>query len=129
MPAKPTIAIIGPGRLGTALALQLAQSRISRFGDHFADSGIRTQGPRPRPNAEGPLIPLPQTPNLDAGLIWLSVPDREIAVVAADLAVRDIWRGKTVFHSSGALGSDSLAAVRKRGANVASVHPHDDVCA
>ncbi len=60
---------------------------------------------------------------LDAGLIWLCVPDREIAVVAADLAALRSWRRKTFFHSSGALGSDALVALRKRGAKVASVHP------
>jgi predicted short-subunit dehydrogenase-like oxidoreductase (DUF2520 family) len=33
------------------------------------------------------------------------------------------WRGKTVIHSSGALTSDELNALRRKGAVVASVHP------
>ncbi len=33
------------------------------------------------------------------------------------------WRNRIVFHSSGALTSDELAPLRKRGARVASVHP------
>ncbi len=33
------------------------------------------------------------------------------------------WKGKYVFHSSGALTSDELASLRKRGARVASAHP------
>jgi predicted short-subunit dehydrogenase-like oxidoreductase (DUF2520 family) len=33
------------------------------------------------------------------------------------------WRGKIVFHASGALGSGELRALKKRGAAIASVHP------
>jgi len=33
------------------------------------------------------------------------------------------WKGKTVFHSSGALSSAELYILRQRGAAVASVHP------
>ena len=60
---------------------------------------------------------------LDADLIWLCVPDRAIADVARELAGRTEWKGKTAFHSSGALGSPELASPKRRGADVASVHP------
>jgi predicted short-subunit dehydrogenase-like oxidoreductase (DUF2520 family) len=122
MAAKPTIAIIGPGRLGTALALQLDRAGyqvseiISRTPSSARQMRAFTQALKARSSHYQTLI-------LDARLIWLCVPDREIAVVAADLAVLDIWKGKTVFHSSGALDSDTLKALRKRGAKVASVHP------
>ncbi len=33
------------------------------------------------------------------------------------------WKGKIALHSSGALGSDELRGLRRRGAAVASVHP------
>lgn len=33
------------------------------------------------------------------------------------------WRGKIALHSSGALTSDELGALRQKGASVASVHP------
>jgi predicted short-subunit dehydrogenase-like oxidoreductase (DUF2520 family) len=33
------------------------------------------------------------------------------------------WKGKVVFHSSGALTSDTLQPLREQGAVVASVHP------
>lgn len=122
MSPKPTIAIIGPGRLGSALALQLA-----RAGHRISEIVSRT------PASQRAVRALTQTlkarsshypdASLDASLIWLCVPDREIAVVAGELAPRNIWKGKTVFHSSGALGSDTLTALRKRGAKVASVHP------
>jgi predicted short-subunit dehydrogenase-like oxidoreductase (DUF2520 family) len=57
-------------------------------------------------------------------VIWLAVPDREIASCAAFLAqTRTDWKGKIVLHSSGALTSDALAPLREQGAYVASVHP------
>jgi predicted short-subunit dehydrogenase-like oxidoreductase (DUF2520 family) len=122
MPPKPAISIVGPGRLGAALALQLAGAgyRISEIVSRSPASARRmralTQTLKARPSHR-------QNISLDAGLIWLCVPDREIAVVAEDLAALDIWKGKTVFHSSGALDSDTLSVLRRRGASVASVHP------
>jgi predicted short-subunit dehydrogenase-like oxidoreductase (DUF2520 family) len=122
MPAKPTIAIIGPGRLGAALAVQLA-----RAGYRISEIVSRTPASRRQVRALSQTLKARsshhQNVSLDAGLIWLCVPDREITTVAADLAALNIWKGKTVFHSSGALDSDTLSALRKRGANVASVHP------
>ncbi len=69
-----------------------------------------------------------KTANYNAGLIWLCVPDREIAGVGRELATGaqskgKFWKDKVVFHSSGALSSDELNALRKKGAAVASVHP------
>jgi predicted short-subunit dehydrogenase-like oxidoreductase (DUF2520 family) len=122
MPAKPSIAIIGPGRLGTALALQL-----SNVGYRIAEIVSRTPASEREVRAFTQTVKARsshyQNGTLDAGLIWICVPDREIAVVAADLAVMNIWKGKTVFHSSGALDSDVLNPLRKCGAKVASVHP------
>jgi predicted short-subunit dehydrogenase-like oxidoreductase (DUF2520 family) len=60
---------------------------------------------------------------LPEGLIWITVPDDAIAAVAAKLAALQDWRGRTVFHSSGALTSDALQPLRDKGARVASVHP------
>jgi predicted short-subunit dehydrogenase-like oxidoreductase (DUF2520 family) len=122
MRARPTIAIVGPGRLGTTLALQLADAgyRISEIVSRNALSQRRARTLARTLKARSSHY---SSASLDAGLIWLCVPDREIAVIARDLAGLKTWRGKTVFHSSGALGSDVLSALRKRGARVASVHP------
>jgi predicted short-subunit dehydrogenase-like oxidoreductase (DUF2520 family) len=61
--------------------------------------------------------------HLDADLIWFCVPDRAIAGAARELAGATHWKGKTAFHSSGALDSGELALLRRRGAAVAAVHP------
>jgi predicted short-subunit dehydrogenase-like oxidoreductase (DUF2520 family) len=60
---------------------------------------------------------------LEPSLIWFCVPDREIAAVARELSTATGWKGKIAFHSSGALASDELNVLRRRGAAVASVHP------
>lgn len=60
---------------------------------------------------------------LGADLIWLCVPDQSITPVAEVLAAVGKWKGKTVFHSSGALPSSELAPLSQAGAHVASVHP------
>lgn len=122
MAAKPTIAMVGPGRLGTALALQLTRAgyRISEIVSRTPASQRRA---RPLTQSLKARSSHYRAPSLDARLIWLCVPDREIAVVVAAFAQLKVWKGKTVFHSSGALGSDILNPLRRRGAKVASVHP------
>ena len=61
--------------------------------------------------------------SLDTDVVWITVPDDAIAGVARVLARSQEWKGKVVFHSSGALTSDELAPLREKGARVASVHP------
>ncbi len=60
---------------------------------------------------------------LDADVVWFCVPDRNIAQAARDLGASGNWKGKVALHSSGALASDELDALRRRGASVASAHP------
>jgi predicted short-subunit dehydrogenase-like oxidoreductase (DUF2520 family) len=58
-----------------------------------------------------------------ADVIWFCVPDGEIARAARAFASTIEWKGKIALHSSGALTSDELDSLRRRGARVASVHP------
>ena len=60
---------------------------------------------------------------LDTALVWIAVPDDSIVQVARKLASTQDWKGRVVFHSSGALTGDELAPLREKGARVASVHP------
>jgi predicted short-subunit dehydrogenase-like oxidoreductase (DUF2520 family) len=125
MATKPRIAIVGPGRLGGALALEL-----SRAGYRICELVSPTRS-RKRSRKENQQLARRLQARashhdnavLDAGLIWFCVPDREIAAAARALASAVEWRGKTAFHSSGALPSGELDALRQRGAAVASVHP------
>ena len=58
-----------------------------------------------------------------AEVLMLAVGDDQIAPACAALAAAVPLRGVVLFHCSGALASDQLAAARGAGALVASVHP------
>lgn len=123
MAAKPKIAIVGPGRLGTALALELRRAgyKISEIISRNNPASLRKA--RALARQVGSHAFAHTRAPLDAEVIWFCVPDREIDAAAHDLSARMKWKGKIAFHSSGALASDELDALRRRGAAVASVHP------
>jgi predicted short-subunit dehydrogenase-like oxidoreductase (DUF2520 family) len=58
-----------------------------------------------------------------ARVFMLSVTDDQIVPACEMLAAAVPLQGAVVFHCSGALASERLAAARKAGAHVASVHP------
>ncbi len=96
------IGIVGAGRLGTALAVAL-----SAAGAPVLVGSRREVGTVER---------VIET----CGLVFLTVPDREIAGVAA----AQPWRaGQAVVHCSGALGLDVLEAATARGAVPGGLHP------
>ena len=123
MAAKPRIAIVGPGRLGTALALELkrAQYTISEIVSGSSATSKRKAGDLARKVKAHASTS--DRARLDADLVWFCVPDREIASSSRQLASVVDWRKKIAFHSSGALASDELKSLRQGGAVVASVHP------
>ena len=121
MAAKPEIALVGPGRLGSALVLALAGAgyRIREIVSRERSTPAVSKLSR----AVKTKLTNLRSAKLDAGLVWLCVPDREIVFAARQLASLRSWKGKVAFHSSGALASDELDILRHRGAVVASVHP------
>lgn len=123
MVRKPTIALIGPGNLGSVLAraLHRAGYRIDEVIARDRPASLRRArqlakavGAAPRPWRDAALA---------ADIVWLCVTDDAIAGCARDLARRPGWKGKTVLHSSGALSSELLAPLRRHGASVATLHP------
>jgi predicted short-subunit dehydrogenase-like oxidoreductase (DUF2520 family) len=123
MAVKPRIAIVGPGRLGRALALELKRAgyTISEVVSRNRAGSKRKAGELAR-KVEAHAS-MGDSVQLTADLVWFCVPDREIAAAAQRLASVVAWKRKTVFHSSGALASGELNTLRRRGAAVASVHP------
>ncbi len=118
-----TVSIVGPGNLGTALALTLPSAGcVVKFIAGRAKSVASAETTGLARQVKAQLITLGKEP-LDSDLIWITVPDDAIAATALRLARAQDWRGKIVFHSSGALTSDDLGPLRERGAKVASVHP------
>lgn len=123
MKKRQTIAIVGPGKLGTALALALrsAGCRIAAIvgRDGSANSTAAQNFARKLGSQYSPL----SSAEFEADVIWICVSDDAIASIARQLARRKDWRGKIVLHSSGALSSDELRPLKQRGAAVGSAHP------
>ena len=122
MAAKPRIAIVGAGNLGTALAVSLKRAGYLIEGIVARKSGnssVRAKKLAREVNA--PL--LFDLEGVGANIVWFCVPDSEIARAAASVAARFRAKGRIALHSSGALTSDELNPLRKKGAAVASVHP------
>jgi predicted short-subunit dehydrogenase-like oxidoreductase (DUF2520 family) len=118
-----TITLIGAGSLARALgpALHAAGYRIEAVAfRETAESRKRAAALATRLKAKAVLLEqaLPAT-----DIIWLCHTDDALQETASRLATKPGWRGKTVFHSSGALTSEVLAPLRRAGAHVASLHP------
>lgn len=73
----------------------------------------------------GAGTPVRSMKDLPAASLWLvSSNDESIPSIAEELAETGVLRaGDVVFHCSGAMSSDVLQPVRRRGALVGSVHP------
>jgi predicted short-subunit dehydrogenase-like oxidoreductase (DUF2520 family) len=123
MPAKPSVAIVGPGRLGSALAAALIRGgyKIREIVCRNRAESLRSA--RSLAKAARAQLCTWEDGRLKADVIWFCVPDREVATTAKALAKGVRWKTKIVFHSSGALASDELDTLRRHGAAAASVHP------
>jgi predicted short-subunit dehydrogenase-like oxidoreductase (DUF2520 family) len=127
MKPKPTISIIGAGRLGTALALALTskgypiRALAARRAAH-ARKAIALSGLPSHTLALG-ADQLEQLPPSD--LVLITTPDDVISNIAQTFASlgRSSRRRSTFLHTSGALSSAVLAPLSKRGFNTGSLHP------
>ena len=129
----PRVAIVGAGRLGTALARALSTCgyeitalvarRLSHARRAMVLAGLT--GTRPLASAQLHLLP-----NIE--LLFITTPDDRIPTVAAQLSERlghaptgaaATRARRVVLHTSGALSSVALAPLRERGFAVGSMHP------
>ena len=116
-----TVAFIGAGRVGTALAILLGRSGYRVVG---AASRSLESAERLCRLAGGTPWPDPATAAGQAELVFLTTPDRLLAPLAGDLAARGAFRaGQIVIHTSGALSSEVLRPVKSSGAFALSLHP------
>jgi predicted short-subunit dehydrogenase-like oxidoreductase (DUF2520 family) len=127
---KPRITIVGPGRLGLALAQALADAnyRLDEIVFRRSVSGKKTghsseQNARKLARRYGSRAIEFGKAQFAADVVWLCIADGSIASVARSISGHVRWKGKVVFHSSGALSSRELLSLREAGAFVASVHP------
>ena len=122
MVGKPRVAIVGAGNLGSALARSLRQAGYRIEAVVARGRGASLRKAQRVAGSVGARV-VTELSSVRAGLVWFCVPDASIATVAKSLAATSEWKGTVALHSSGALGSEVLAGLRRRGAAVASVHP------
>jgi predicted short-subunit dehydrogenase-like oxidoreductase (DUF2520 family) len=127
---KPTVAIIGAGRLATFLAVALHHAGFTITEIIARDSARSRRRARSLAAKVGARVVTADSATLDAMLLWFCVPDGEIRRAASALAdqlaahaVHKKHKLRFAFHSSGALLSRELDPLRKAGVAVASVHP------
>ncbi|MGI8655979.1 MAG: Rossmann-like and DUF2520 domain-containing protein [Pyrinomonadaceae bacterium] len=126
---KPTVSIIGGGRLGSALALALQacgyfiEAIVARRLNHARRVTRILDSPSTRSLSAAQLDELPHSE-----LTFITTPDDSIAATAARLAARvekneKSARRKTALHMSGALSSAVLQPLGDVGYSIASLHP------
>lgn len=116
------VSVIGAGNLGTSLANALSKKGYKikaltsqNFSSARKSSKIIGKGK-------------PLTDNVQAAkegkIVFLCLPDEEIAKVTKELANSDVrWSTKFAFHCSGLLSAEILKPLKERGACTASMHP------
>jgi len=118
-----SLAIIGAGRVGRALGRGLRElgwkiGAVVTRSEASARRAVRFIG-------AGNACAGMTRQILASRVILIGTPDDEIAFVAQELARigEEELRGRVVLHTSGAMDSGVLDAVRARGAIVGSMHP------
>ncbi|MEE8399651.1 MAG: Rossmann-like and DUF2520 domain-containing protein [Desulfobacterales bacterium] len=119
---KPTIAIVGCGKVGTTLAIWL-----SRAG--YAITGLASNGPVSAKNAAA----LTATDHygqtnwemtLEADIVFITTPDGIISDVCDAISQRKGFKKDAVIlHCSGAHASTILSSAKDCGAMIGSMHP------
>jgi len=122
---KPEISIVGSGRLGTTLAVALlhrgypVKSLVARRLQNARKAARLLDG-------DVQILAAKELSSLrPTDVILITVPDDQIAGVVAELSRIEVAtaRRPVVFHTSGALSSDVLRPLRKRGWHTGSIHP------
>lgn len=117
-PRRSGISIVGAGNWGSSLAAAVSNAEIP-----LLEVVVHRAKDRRRKFGEASAVLLKDAA-LDADVIWLCVPDREIAAVAARLSeLRGDLRRQTVVHASGAMTAKILDSAKQAGASVGAIAP------
>ncbi len=116
-----SVTIVGAGAVGRSIALALFYSNIEIRGI-YSEQGVSAQSLAKKvrcgnfgtiEKCKGP-----------SDIVIIAVPDKQIRAVAEILAEQfQSVRNRTIVHTSGALNSDELLLLKKKGAATASFHP------
>lgn len=124
--ASQDVTIVGPGRVGQSIGKLLGEAgiRIRYVAARRAEAARRAV----RFIGSGAAVGLDCESLADTGVVILTVSDAALASLARQLASWHCpWSDKVVLHTSGALPSDVLRPLRRRGASVGSLHPFQTV--
>jgi predicted short-subunit dehydrogenase-like oxidoreductase (DUF2520 family) len=120
---KATITLIGAGNLAQAVgpALKAAGYKIDFVAARETASSRRRAAMLARLLEARTQSLNEAVPTSD--IIWICHTDDALSETAKLLARKTGWSGKIVLHSSGALSSDVLLPLKRKGASTASLHP------
>jgi predicted short-subunit dehydrogenase-like oxidoreductase (DUF2520 family) len=118
MARKPTVSIVGAGRVGGAIGLALA-----RAGYTITAAWSRSRAGRQRAhNLLGVPVLEPADTAAAGDVVFLSVPDDALAGMAEQIAA-GVHKGQFVVHTSGGMPVATLAPLEDAGARIGSLHP------
>jgi predicted short-subunit dehydrogenase-like oxidoreductase (DUF2520 family) len=116
------VSIIGAGRVGTSLGYALSKKgyRIKALSCKTTASAKESK----KIIGEGKALIDNNKTAKEGDLVFICLPDEEIARVTKELAGSDVaWLDKFVFHCSGLLTSKVLKPLKDKKAFTASFHP------
>lgn len=120
------VVVVGPGRVGTSLALALGRAGFRVVG---AGGGSEASRQRFATHVSGARLaddPAEVVPR--GGTVVLATPDDVLEEVVTALAVADAFHdGQRVVHVAGSRGLDVLRRAALAGARVAACHPAQTV--
>ena len=115
------VAVIGPGRVGGALAVALCNNGYS-----IDEVVYRSRRPSKkllsRLTGDLHVLRFNKDLRLRSSLIFITVQDEELPRLVSEL-VGKVPRGATIFHTSGSISSEILEPFRNDRAKIASMHP------
>jgi predicted short-subunit dehydrogenase-like oxidoreductase (DUF2520 family) len=112
------ISIIGAGNWGSSLAAGVVEAGIP-----LLEVVVREKRGRSK-SFGGARVVTTENAVYDAEVLWICVPDGEIANASAQIVARRLdLRGQTVVHSSGALTIAALEAVKRAGGRMGGIAP------
>lgn len=115
------IAIIGAGKVGSALAILLSERGYTVSG--VASKSLASAA-KLASRVKAPAFEKPQEAAQKADIVFITTPDREIENVSRHISERGgVAPGRIVAHTSGAHSSGFLAGVREKGGLAVSIHP------
>jgi predicted short-subunit dehydrogenase-like oxidoreductase (DUF2520 family) len=122
---KPSVVVVGAGRLGTALARALDACGYD-VRALVARSAASARRARVRACVKAQALSIARLEELPpSDILFITTPDDAVAETAVRLAAlkTERLRGSVALHTSGALSSDALAPLHERGYGVGSMHP------